>query len=81
MTNEQPASGNATGLPALLSHISGVQNEVMHLQSLLETLDFIDNEDACHGARTSIITLATRLASEINNSLDSVNLPAVEAAQ
>lgn len=78
MTNEQPASGTATGLPALMQHVQDMQDRTCLLDGVMEAILFMENEEACENGRASLTRIAKELSHEIFIALDTVNLPEVE---
>ncbi|KAA8616258.1 hypothetical protein [Salipiger aestuarii] len=81
MINEQPASGTATGLPALMNHVQDMQDRAILLDGVLEAILFMENEDACENGRDSLMRIAKELSHEIFIALDKVNLPKLEGAE
>lgn len=67
MTDHNPDSGNAPGLAA---HLSDMQTLACRLSGLLKALAYLENDDACREARSSLIYIAEDLATRLNNGLD-----------
>jgi hypothetical protein len=79
MTNER-ASATATGLPALLGHIREQQRYAVELESLMDALLLLNENEIGKSAQFGIISLAYRMARELNEALDSTTLPDVLAS-
>lgn len=79
MTDEQRASADGEGVPALMRHISEMQEMSCDLYGLLEAIAYLDNEGKCEVAMPVLIDLARKMADDLNRGLDSVMLPKVAA--
>ena len=68
---------NTPGLAheAWKAHCSDVQTTAMQLCGVMEAIDILDDEGAAKNAVTCLIRIARSLADQINEQLDSVNLP------
>ncbi|RWR08493.1 hypothetical protein [Paenirhodobacter populi] len=63
-------------MSTLREHIQNQQNMACNLVGVLEALAILDNEGMGKGgAVTSLISVALVMASDINEGLDTVNLP------
>ena len=77
MLNQTPTPGTDTGLPALLDHIRVMQCKATRLCGLLETIAFVESEGARLEGRIVLTEIAKEVARELENGLDSVNVPEV----
>ena len=73
----QNSAPNDSGLPALLNHIRAMQTKATRLCGLLETIAFVESEGACLEGRIVLTEIAKEVARELENGLDSVNVPEV----
>ncbi|WP_319826065.1 hypothetical protein [Thalassovita sp.] len=78
MTNER-ASANPTGLPSLMKHIQEQQRLAVDLESLLEALWLLHENEIGAAAQMGIISTAHRMAANLNEALDISALPEVRA--
>lgn len=62
---------------ALRAHVADMQGKALRIQSLLEVVMFIENENACEAGRFVMTEIALETAEELNLGLDSVSLPKV----
>jgi hypothetical protein len=72
MTNTNPDSGNA---PGLARYLADVQSRATRLHGIMAAVAFLENEGACADGRVALVFLAEELAADLNNALDSVNIP------
>lgn len=79
MTNDQPARGNDTVLPAIKAHVAKIQDRACLLTGLIEAINYIEDQGGCENGRFTISVIAQELASEIYQSLDTVELAKLEA--
>ena len=77
MTKNNAALANDTGLPELLNHIGEMQNIACKMLAMLETVVHLDIDGTCRDGRLVLVEMAAKAASDLNNGLDSVNLPEV----
>ena len=75
MTNVIADSANDTRLPSLRQYIADVQHRMCRLSGVLETIAYLESEGSCQEGQCALIFLAADMGAEINNALDSVNLP------
>lgn len=78
MTNKR-ACANREGLPALIEHISDMQVIATRLNSLIEIASDVDNEGRNRDGITTLLDVMRGMSTELNNGLDSTNLPEVKA--
>lgn len=67
-------------MSALHKHIGKQQALACNLCGILEALSVLDNEDRAPGTVTSLFSVARMMAEDLNQSLDSVNLPKGDGA-
>lgn len=72
-------SANDTGLAAMKAHCSDVQTTALRLCGVIEAIEILDDAGAAN-AVSCLVRIARSLAEEVNNQLDSVNLPKGGAA-
>ncbi|MFC0201173.1 hypothetical protein [Paracoccus rhizosphaerae] len=65
---------------ALRQHCSGVQTTALQLCGVIEAIEILDDAGTAANAVTCLIRIARSLADQVNNDLDSVNLPKGGAA-
>ena len=72
MTTATPSPGTA---PRLAEYLSDLQSRATRLHGIVAAAAFLENAGACKDGRAALVFLAEELAAEINNALDSVNIP------
>lgn len=78
MTKERTCA-NDTGLPALLAHISKMQDLATRIYGLAGAMTFIAFESESHEAHQALALTIGDAAREMCEGLDSTNLPEVSA--
>ncbi|UMA67292.1 hypothetical protein LVO79_21070 (plasmid) [Roseivivax marinus] len=70
------ANGAATpDISAVRLYADALQTEAMHLGNVLSAIEFLENEGTCAEERSSLTSIANRMARTICEGLDSVNFP------
>ncbi|MGN7868990.1 hypothetical protein [Paracoccus sp. 22332] len=65
---------------ALKAYIADQQSQALRLESILEALQELNSANVAPDAQSSLIGLAYGMAIDLNEALDSVNLPKEDAA-
>lgn len=79
-TETANAANDAQTTAAYRDHCANVQTTAMQLCGIMEAVDILDEQGVAKNAVTCLIRIARSLADQINEQLDSVNLPRGGAA-